>query len=230
MTARRHLQRASTARQETLEERTCESDQPSASGLNVGVVFQASDSYCEFSSDLPSALAGQPTDSEEGGSENSSIASEIPSDTESFMEMSSDGNASSDNISDGEEQNDSDRDEGEEEDLEQFLYDIVLRLVEIKGKAGFSQSVFEELLHWGEDIINKANSNLHAVWPSCWADVLSLLEKVGYSNPRLYWVCLDDSHPFLFGLLSSKDENCPHCGKKGKIPYYYLSVIDYVFQ
>ena len=118
------------------------------------------------------------------------------------------------------------RNEGGDGYLEQFVYDTVLRLVEIKGQAGFSQSVFKDLLQWGKDIVNKANINV--TWPSSWSDVLVLLEKFGHQSPRLYWICLDDSHPYLFGLLSAKDEFCPHCGQQGKIPYYYLSVIDKV--
>ena len=149
------------------------------------------------------------------------------SDLESDMHMSSD-NASmhSDGFS---ENNDSEREELEEgEIMEQFVYDTILRLVEIKGKAGFSQSIFEDLLFWGKDITSKDNVQLRSLWSSCWADVLVLLEKFGYKSPKLYWICLDDSHPNLFGLLTTKQELCPHCGQQGKMPYYYLSIIDKV--
>ena len=224
MTAWRHTQRANRARTETLDNQLLiPSTSSSEKSDTCDVVFQASYSFCEFPSDLPSALAGRHYESDENELENESTTSdhEIPSDEESSMSLSShDGSSYSD------EYNDSSRDEGGDEDLEQFLFDTVLRLVEIKGQAGFSQRIFENLLHWGKDIFNKANINLR--WPSCWADVLVLLEKFGYKNPRLYWICLDDSHPYLFGLLNAKDELCPHCGQQGKIPYYYLSVIDKV--
>lgn len=238
MTAWRHLQRANKARTETLNgvvviptssssgiSDTCDSVDQSSSVE----VFQASDSYFEFSSALPSAFAARPFESGEDESENEDSTSEIPSDAQSLL--SSDYNASIHGGSSGEDDYDSERDKGgfdQDEILEQFVYDTVLRLVEIKGQAGFSQSIFEDLLHWGKDIANKGNINLRSMWPSSWADVLVLLEKFGYKSPRLYWVCLDDSHRYLFSLLSSKDELCPHCGQKGKIPYYYLSVIDKV--
>lgn len=231
MTASRHTQRANRARTETLDNQLLiPSTSSSEKSDTCDVVFQASYSFCEFPSDLLSALAGRHYESDENELVNESTTSdhEIPSDVESSMSLSSDDNATcnSDDSSNGEEHNDSNRDEGGVEDLEQFLYDTVLRLVEIKGQAGFSQSIFEDLLHWGKDIFNKANINLR--WPSCWADVLVLLEKFGYKSPRLYWICLDDSHPYLFSLLNAKDELCPHCGQQGKIPYYYLSVIDKV--
>ena len=67
--------------------------------------------------------------------ENEMTVSDGDSDLESDMHMSSD-NASmhSDGFS---ENNDSEREELEEgEIMEQFVYDTILRLVEIKGKAG----------------------------------------------------------------------------------------------
>ena len=64
--------------------------------------------------------------------------------------------------------------------MEQFVYDTKLRLVEIKGKAGFSRSIFEDLLVWGKDITSKDNVQWRSLWPSCWADVLVLLEKFGF--------------------------------------------------
>lgn len=245
MTAWRHLQRTRRARGETLDDQlvfpstsssdisdTCESDHLSSSG-SVGEVFQASDSFCEFPSDTPSAMAGTPYESGEDEIENESTASEIPGDAESFMCMSSsdeDANMHSDDscIYEDSERDPDEDDLDQDERLEQFVNDTVLRLVEIKGQAGFSQSIFEDLLIWGKDILNKANPDLRCMWPSDWGDVLVLLEKFGYKSPRLYWICLDDSHPYLFGLLTTRDELCPHCGHQGKIPYYYLSVIDKV--
>ena len=235
MTAWRHIQRANRAATETLDNQlpvpsTYSSEQSEV--LDTCDVFQASDSFCEFPSNLPLASVGRHYERDENEFENESTASDHEilgaSDGEISMSLSSDDNATcnSDDSSNGEEHNDPNRNEGGDEDLEQFVYDTVLRLVEIKGQAGFSQSIFEDLLQWGKDIVNKANINI--TWPSSWSDVLVLLEKFGYQSPRLYWICLDNSHPYLFGLLSAKDEFCPHCGQQGKIPYYYLSVIDKV--
>ena len=81
-----------------------------------------------------------------------------------------------DDTSNDEEDSDSNRDDGQGKDLDQFVYDTVLRLVEIKTSAGFSQDIFQDL-QWGKDIANKVNTNI--AWPSCWAEVLVLLEKFG---------------------------------------------------
>ena len=111
--------------------------------------------------------------------------------------------------------------------MKEFVLDAVLRLVEIKGEAGFSHKTLEELLTWGRNLHCANNEQLIPFWPSCWSEVLLLLESVGYKSPQLYWICLDESHPCLFGLMRAKTELCMHCGKEGTIPYY-LSVIDKV--
>ena len=66
------------------------------------------------------------------------------------------------------------------------------------------------------------------MWPSNWDEVCTLLENIGYSNPKLYWVCLDSSHSCLYAILENKEDCCPHCGKHGSITYYYLSVTNKV--
>ena len=235
MTAWRHLQWAEQAKSEHLEDEAAipsnssfevfDSCQSGTSSSEPLAAFGASDSYHEFPSSSSSAFAARPCGSDEEDLENEMTFSDGDRDLESDMHMSSD-NASmhSDGFSGN---NDSEREELEEgEIMEQFVYDTILRLVEIKGKAGFSQSIFEDLLVWGKDITSKDNVQLRSLWPSCWADVLVHLEKFGYKNPKLYWICLDDSHPNLFGLLTTKQELCPHCGQQGNIPYYYLSIID----
>ena len=73
-----------------------------------------------------------------------------------------------------------------------------------------------------------ANQNIAPSWPSNWDQVCSLLETVGFSYPKTYWVCLDSSHPCHYGLMKNKEDPCPHCQKYGTIPYYYLSVKDKV--
>ena len=89
--------------------------------------------------------------------------------------------------------------------MKEFVLDAVLRLVEIKGEAGFSLKTLEELLIWGRNLHCANNEQLIPFWPSCWSEVLLVLESVGYKSPQLYWICLDESHPRLFGFIKSKN-------------------------
>ena len=118
--------------------------------------------------------------------------------------------------------------EDEANNLVDFVRDAVLRLVEIKGTVGFSIDTFEDLLKWGRTLHCENNEEAKQHWPSSWEDVQSLLGEVGFKMPKLYYICLDSSHPCQYALMGSKTDVCPHCGKQGTIPYYYLSVKDKV--
>lgn len=118
--------------------------------------------------------------------------------------------------------------EEETNNMADFVRDAVLRLVEIKGTVGFSIDTFEDLLKWGRTLHCENNEEAKQHWPSSWEDVQSLLGDFGFKMPKLYYICLDSSHPCQYAIMESKTDVCPHCGKQGTIPYYYLSVKDKV--
>ena len=129
---------------------------------------------------------------------------------------------------------DHDVDNGNDEegdDVDKFIFNAILRAVEMKDQMAISIQNFEDLLDWGKKLYSRNNNRVdeaNTIWPSKWDEVCSLLETIGYSTPKLYWVCLDSSHPCQYGLLQNKEECCPYCGKHGNIPYYYLSIISKV--
>ena len=110
--------------------------------------------------------------------------------------------------------------------MRDFIMEAVLRLEEIKGTVGFSISTFADLLKWGASLHCKSNEGARSHWPLSWEGVQTLLGDTGFKMPKLYYICLDSSHPCLYALLESKTDVCPHCAKQGTIPYYYLSVQD----
>ena len=116
------------------------------------------------------------------------------------------------------------------DDIHKFVCDAILRTVEMKDQMSYSIQNFEDLLLWGKELYLKNNvtDNATTMWPSNWEEVCTRLENIGYSSPKLYWVCLDPSHPCLYAVLENKEDCCPHCGKYGSISYYYLSVTNKV--
>lgn len=105
-----------------------------------------------------------------------------------------------------------------------FVREALLTLVEMKGTVGFSINTFEDLLKWGANLHCENNEEAQSLWPSSWEDVQTLLGGIGFQMPKLYYICLDTSHPSLYALLESRTDVCPHCGKQGTIPHYDLSV------
>ena len=227
-TAWRHLQRAKKARLSfehgdcslpNLEVETHITNFSDASeSANAFAVYAeaTSSGYCEFAENV--------SDLDETASINS--------------ELSCSSN-SSENMTVDEEETDPGSDEdvydssGEgEDDVDKFIFDAIIRALEMKDQMAISIQHFEDLLCWGKDLYfknnNAAKNNVPILWPSKWDEVCSLLENIGYSTPKLYWVCLDSSHPCLYSLLENEEDCCPHCGKHGSIPYYYLSIANKV--
>ena len=60
--------------------------------------------------------------------------------------------------------------------------------------------------------------------PKNWSECVKVLKKVGYEDAKQYFICLDDSHRCLYGLMECSSQPCPHCGKQGSIPYYYIGL------
>lgn len=109
-----------------------------------------------------------------------------------------------------------------------FIRDAVLRLLEMKEKLSCSEKHFEELLEWGKKLHVDGNPDAEQHWPNSWNEVQTLLSKIGFVKPKQYWICLSSVHPCHYGLMESRNELCPHCGERGNIPYYYLSLTEKV--
>lgn len=180
--------------------------------------------YAEFCCSPSLLMAASGAD--EGEADESEVT-DFNSPNLSLSDYNVESNSSSSSTSAGSE---SDLDENcnvvEEEtnNMADFVRDVVLRLVEIKGTVGFSIDTLEDLLKWGRTLHCENNEEAKQHWPSSWEDVQSLLGDFGFKMPKLYYICLDSSHPCQYAIMESKTDVCPHCGKQGTIPYYYLSV------
>ena len=232
MTAWRHCRRRSASEKDISNERDMVPEQKRTRFVNThdsqanedysnasetgffeleGLVFEAAPS-CELNlagAENPNdfgAPDGTDTDSGDGGDEHPHEASENSDPEDGFL---------------NEEQ---DQDQG----FQNFVQQAVLKLLEMKQKMGCSTQHFEELLEWGRMIHARENLEAAEGWPKTWNDVQCFLKDLGYSNPKHFWICLNDNHKSHYGLMTSKDEPCPHCGNSGSIPYYYLPLTDKV--
>lgn len=65
---------------------------------------------------------------------------------------------------------------------------------------------------------------IKSIWPHDWETARKYLVKLGYQDAREYFICLDDSHKRHWDILDKKTDTCRHCGKPGKLKYYYLGL------
>lgn len=98
------------------------------------------------------------------------------------------------------------------QNVNKFVQESILHLMEMKQKIGCSMNHFEELLKWGRDLHKSGNINAAIHWPKKWDEVQSLLKELGISEPNHLWICFSKDLPcHHYGLMESKNELCPHC-------------------
>ena len=105
------------------------------------------------------------------------------------------------------------------------IIDVILDALQLQLELKLSNIGFDHILDWGKKLFMMGFSEQYQhLWPKCWKDAEVLLHSVSYRDAKKYIICLDESHRCHFGLMSSEDDLCPHCNKKGTIPYYYLGL------
>lgn len=94
----------------------------------------------------------------------------------------------------------------------------IVKEVGIKLKYGHSQSEIEEHLKNATSIVESS-----IPIPTKWNEVLKLLKKLGYKDPKHYKVCASEDHSVI---LRNAAEHCHICSKpcKSCIDYYVLGL------
>lgn len=49
------------------------------------------------------------------------------------------------------------------------------------------------------------DENLQKLWPTSGGQLQTLLKDLGYSDPKQYFVCLNDIHPDQWDIMESND-------------------------
>lgn len=92
------------------------------------------------------------------------------------------------------------------EGMNRFIYEVVLKLVGLKGENGFFIKVFEEFFCWGKNFYCYSNLDLLQQWLIIWEDVKFFLENIGYKDVKFYWICLDGLYFCNYGFMEFKEE------------------------
>lgn len=111
-----------------------------------------------------------------------------------------------------------------ENDISERIAEAVLDTDELQLELILSQVGLEKILDWGKKLFLITNPGRDNLWPKNWSVCEKVLKNVGYEDAKQYFVCLDDSHRCLYGLMERSSQLCPHCGKPGSIPYYYIGL------
>ena len=89
------------------------------------------------------------------------------------------------------------------------------------------KKIFLEILQYGKQQYFKGSVEaikFDYLWPRSWQTAIKMLERQGYRDPENYFICLDNSHPCHYSILSSSTVSCKYCGNSSStcIKYSYL--------
>ena len=112
----------------------------------------------------------------------------------------------------------------EEDSISDMIVEAVLDALKLQLELKLSRVGLEKILEWGKKLFMMAQPEMENVWPKDWSECEKVLKKVGYEDAKQYFISIDDSHRCLYGQMESSSQPCPHCGKQGTIPYYYIGL------
>ena len=90
-----------------------------------------------------------------------------------------------------------------------------------------SQKNLIDILAFGKDLYCKGacapnSSYTYKLWPTTWSACTNILKEFGYTEPRAFYICLDENHQNLWSTMDSPTDLCRYCQKPGTIEFYYL--------
>ena len=120
--------------------------------------------------------------------------------------------------------------ENESDDMGEAIVKCIFESLNIMQDTGASLNTFQDLLVFAQHMfcrgrgLQDEDQMIKSIWPHDWETARQYLLKLGYQDAREYFICLDDSHKCHWDILDKKTDTCRHCGKPGKLKYYYLAL------
>lgn len=116
---------------------------------------------------------------------------------------------------------------------EREIVAAILEALNLLDQMQGSQKDFIDLLEFAEKLFSRKYDGefegpVKTLWPKSWRETEMILKKCGYSDPKEYFICLDQSHYSKWDIMLNSEDICKYCGKKGSIKYYYLGLQDKV--
>ena len=127
--------------------------------------------------------------------------------------------------------------------LDKTIVKAVVKAMQIMENTKASQNSFQDILDFGKELFCEGLGEecdmdfVNSVWPSSWEEAQVVLRREGYENPKEYYVCFcrkkarrrksgEKKHVYSgkWDIMQDKKQTCKHCGRKGKIKYYYLGL------
>ena len=100
--------------------------------------------------------------------------------------------------------------------ISEKIAEAILDALEFQLELKLSQVGLEKILDWGKKLFLMTNPGMDNLFPKNWSECVNVLKKVGYEDAKQYFIWFDDSRRCLYGLMDSRSQPCPHCGKRGQ--------------
>lgn len=114
---------------------------------------------------------------------------------------------------------------------EREIVTAILEALNLVDQMQGSHKDFVDVLEFAEKLYSRnydGEQPVKYMWPKSWRETEMILKKCGYSDPKEYYICLDQSHYSKWDVMLNSEDSCKYCGKSGNIKYYYLGLPDKV--
>jgi len=187
--------------------------------------------YLNETEDIEGTGTDQPSDNSED---------EMDIDSDAILENDN-GSVNSDNEGESDDSSNADSD-SENFNLKKVVTEAILEAMQLIQSTRGSIKNFEEILLYGkklycEGLGDKYDPDIvNAAWPNSWGEVQMLLKDYGYREPKEYFICYcrkkakrrgnTEKHVYngKWDVMESSKDKCRHCGRKGKVRYFYLGL------
>ena len=106
----------------------------------------------------------------------------------------------------------------------------LIKLFDLAVKMNASVNHIEQLLGFVGELFTEFKADQANEWPKTYATAMTSMKNYGYIEPTATNVCFSDSHPLHWYNVPEKENECPDCGEKPSIKFYYMSLSEKILK